>query len=60
MLKIIINGHKGTFEFEGSNFELGVDAGMMLAILIKRLRKSGRSDEFIRGLFEIVMGHHDE
>ena len=60
MLKITINKGKGIFEFEGSDKELAVESGMVMYHLIKNLRKSGRSDEYIRGLFEIVMDHHNE
>lgn len=55
MLKITVNGDKGTFDFEGSNFEMAMDAGTIMYVLVKYLRKSGRSDAFIRGLFDVVM-----
>lgn len=60
MLKITINKGKGIFEFEGSDKELAVESGMTMYHLIKNLRNSGRSDDYIRGLFDIVMDHEEK
>lgn len=55
MLKITVDGDYGTFEFEGSNFDMALEGGVLIYECVKNLRRSGRSDEFIRGMLEIVM-----
>ena len=60
MLKMTINKEKGTLEFDGTDSELAVEVAMAMFQLIKNLRKSGRSDDFIRALVDTVMREDDE
>lgn len=57
MLKITVEDCKGTYEFEGTDYDLAMESGVIMYHLVKNLRKSEYSDAFIRGLFGVAMEH---
>lgn len=48
------------FSFKGSAAVISVETGFLMYQLIDTLRETGRSDDFIRAMFEVCMKHQDE
>lgn len=60
MVKITVDDTKAGIEAEGKQEDIILETGFALYQCIIALRECGKSDAFIKGMFEIALTHKEE